>query len=49
MPDGKVLPWDRAWIASVLTGQIAIGAILGIIAQVMIMVGVIGYIMPSLG
>lgn len=50
IPDGKaVLPWDRHWIAAVLTGQITIGAILGIAAQAAITVGVILYVMPWLG
>jgi hypothetical protein len=48
--DGKgVLFWDRHWIAAVLTGQIAVGACLGIMAQVMIVVLVIGYVMPWFG
>jgi hypothetical protein len=48
-PDGKVLAWDRAWIAAVLTGQIAVGAVLGLAAQIAVVVGMIGYVMPWLG
>jgi hypothetical protein len=43
------LPFDRAWIAAVLTGQVAIGIILGIAAQAVFVVGFIGYMMPWLG
>ena len=44
-----VLPFDRAWIALVLTIQSVGGAILGVIAQSLLIVGVIGYVMPQLG
>jgi hypothetical protein len=46
---GGVLKWDRHWIATVLTAQIAAGAALGIAAQVFLVVVIIGYIMPWLG
>ena len=46
---GNVLKWDRAWIATVLTAQIAVGAVLGIVAQVLLAVGIIGYAMPFFG
>jgi hypothetical protein len=46
---GAVLRWDRAWIATLLTGQIAIGTALGIAAQILLAVGIIGYVMPWLG
>jgi hypothetical protein len=50
MPVGKAVPaFDRAWIALVLTLQIAVGAILGVAAQALLVVGVIGYVMPWLG
>jgi hypothetical protein len=50
MPVGKAVPaFDRAWIALVLTLQIVVGAILGIAAQALLIVGVIAYVMPWLG
>jgi hypothetical protein len=50
MPVGKAVPaFDRAWIALVLTLQIVVGAILGVAAQILLVVGVIGYVMPWLG
>jgi hypothetical protein len=50
MPVGKAVPtFDRAWIALVLTLQIVVGAILGVLAQALLVVGVIGYVMPWLG
>jgi len=50
MPDkGGVLKWDRHWIAAVLTTQVAAGAALGIAAQVFLVVGIIGYVMPFFG
>jgi hypothetical protein len=50
MPDGEAVPaFDRAWIALVLTLQIALGAILGVVAQALLIVGVISYVMPWLG
>jgi hypothetical protein len=39
----------RAWIATVSTAQIAAGAALGIAAQVLLVVVVIGYVMPFFG
>ena len=36
---GNVPKWDRAWIATVLTAQIAVGAALGIAAQVFLVCG----------
>jgi hypothetical protein len=44
-----VLKWDRHWIATVLTAQVAAGAALGIAAQAFLVVVIIGYIMPWLG
>jgi hypothetical protein len=41
--------FDRAWIATVLTAQVAMGTALGIAAQVLLVVGIIGYVMPWLG
>jgi hypothetical protein len=50
LPVGKAVPsFDRAWIALVLTGQIFLGAALGIAAQVLAAWIVIGYVMPWLG
>jgi hypothetical protein len=44
-----VLRWDRHWIATVLTTQVAAGAALGIAAQAFLVVVIIGYIMPFFG
>jgi hypothetical protein len=46
---GGVLKWDRHWIATFLTAQIAAGAVLGIAAQVSLVVAIIGYVMPFFG
>ena len=46
---GGVLKWDRHWIAAALTTQIAAGAVLGIAAQVLLVVVIIGYFMPWFG
>ena len=46
---GGVLKWDRHWIATVLTGQVAVGAALGIAAQVFLVVVIIGHVMPFFG
>jgi hypothetical protein len=48
-PRGNVLEWDRAWIATVLTVQVAVGAVLGIAAQVFLVWIIIGHIMPFFG
>ena len=45
----NVPKWDRAWIAAVLTFQVATGAALGIAMQVVAAVIVIGYLMPLVG
>lgn len=47
--EGRTPPFDRAWIATVLTLQTVGGAILGIAAQVLLAVGIIGYVMPFFG
>jgi hypothetical protein len=44
-----VPPFDRAWIATVLTLQTVGGAILGIAAQAVLVVVIIGYVMPFFG
>jgi hypothetical protein len=41
--------FDRAWIATVLTAQIATGAALGIAAQVFLVWVMIGHVMPLFG
>ena len=41
--------YDRAWIAAVLTGQVALGAILGGAAQGLLAYGLIFYAMPAAG
>ena len=46
---GGVLKWDRHWIATVLTAQVAAGAALGIAAQVFLVWVIIGYVMPFFG
>src|SRR4029077_14617157 len=43
---GNVPKFDRAWIATVLTAQVAVGAALGIAAQAFLVVVIIGYVMP---
>jgi hypothetical protein len=50
MPDrGGVLKWERAWIAAVLTFQAGAGAALGVAAQVIPVVVILGYVMPFFG
>jgi hypothetical protein len=50
MPPGKAVPdFERRWIALALTLQVAVGAILGIAAQALLLAGVIFIIMPWLG
>jgi hypothetical protein len=50
LPAGKaVARFDRAWIALVLTGQTFLGACLGVAAQAVLAVGIIGYGLPWLG
>jgi hypothetical protein len=46
---GGVLKWDLHWIATVLSTQVAAGAVLGIAAQVFLVWVIIGYVMPWLG
>jgi hypothetical protein len=46
---GNVPKFERAWIATVLTGQVASGAALGIAAQVFLVWVIIGYVMPFFG
>jgi hypothetical protein len=46
---GNVPKFDRAWIATVLTSQVALGAALGIIAQVFLVWVIIGQVMPLFG
>jgi hypothetical protein len=50
LPVGKaVAPFDRAWIALVLTAQIFLGVCLGIAAQAVLAIAIIGYWLPWLG
>ena len=46
---GNVAKFDRAWVATVLTAQVAVGAASGIAAQAFLVVVIIGYIMPFFG
>jgi hypothetical protein len=49
MPAGRAVPiFDRAWVAFVLTAQVAVGVILGVMAQAFLALGLIGYVMPWL-
>jgi hypothetical protein len=48
-PQGNVPKFDRAWIATVLTAQVALGAVLGIAAQAFLVVVIICYVMPFFG
>ena len=50
IPAGQAVPaFDRAWLALVLTLQVAGGVILGVAAQALLAVGLIAYVMPWLG
>ena len=50
MPVGKAVPpFDRTWLALVLTCQVFLGAFLGIAAQFALAVGVIFYVLPWMG
>ena len=44
-----MLRWDRHWIATVLTTQVAAGAALGIAAQAFLVIVIVGYAMPFFG
>jgi hypothetical protein len=46
---GNVPKFDRAWIATVLTAQVGVGAALGIAAQAFLVVVILGYVMPFFG
>jgi hypothetical protein len=50
LPIGKAVPpFDRAWIALVLTAQTFLGIGLGVAAQAVLAIGIIGYVMPWFG
>ncbi|WP_315754713.1 MULTISPECIES: hypothetical protein [unclassified Bradyrhizobium] len=50
LPNGKAVPsFDRPWIALVLTAQTFVGATLGVAAQILLLLGIVGYVMPWLG
>jgi hypothetical protein len=44
-----VVKFNRPWSATVLTVQVAAGAVLGVAAQVFQIWVIIGYLMPHLG
>jgi len=46
---GPIPRYDRSWIALVLTSQVAVGAALGIGAQILLVVVILGYVMPFFG
>jgi len=46
---GGALKWDRDWIPTILTAQVAAGAALRIAAQVFLVWVIIGYLMPCFG
>jgi hypothetical protein len=46
---GNVPKFDRAWIATVLTAQVAAGTALGIAAQVFLVWVILGHVMPFFG
>ena len=50
MPAGKAVPpFDRQWLALVLTSQVFVGALLGIAAQAFLAIVVIFHILPWFG
>jgi hypothetical protein len=50
MPAGRaVATFERNWIALLLTTQLFLGAFCGIVAQVLLAVGMVFYVMPSFG
>jgi hypothetical protein len=50
MPAGKAVPpFDRQWLALVLTSQVFVGAFLGIAAQAFLGIVVIFHILPWFG
>jgi hypothetical protein len=50
MPPGKAVPpFDRQWLALVLTAQVFLGAFLGIAAQAFLVIVVIFYTLPWFG
>jgi hypothetical protein len=50
LPAGRAVPaYKRGWIALVITGQNFGGAALGVVAQVVLAILIIGYIMPLFG
>jgi hypothetical protein len=44
--DGAVPTYDRAWIAAVLTAQVALGVILGVGVQALLAYSLIFYALP---
>lgn len=50
MPEERAVPsFNRAWLAFALTLQVGCGMILGVAAQALLALGLIGYVMPWLG
>ena len=45
----SLFKWDRHWIATVLTTQVATGTALGIAVQVFLVWVIIGHVMPFFG
>jgi hypothetical protein len=46
---GAVRSYDRTWIAAMLTAQVALGVVLGIAAQALLVWGLIFHAMPAVG
>jgi hypothetical protein len=50
MPVGCAVPaYDRAWIASLLTAQLALGVVLGVVVQGLLVYGLLLHVMPTVG
>lgn len=50
VPAGRDVPaFDRAWVALVLTVQVAGGVVLGVVAQALLAIALIRYVMPTVG
>jgi hypothetical protein len=50
MPAGKAVPpFERQWLALVLTSQVFVGALLGIVAQAFLAIMIIFHILPWFG
>jgi hypothetical protein len=50
IPEGEAIPiGDRFGLSLVLTGQLAIGGLLGVVVQALLVFGIIGHLLPLLG